>query len=92
MVYKACEIKDENNNVVYKMFPDGIDVWYDYDENGKHIHSRYSNGREYFYDENGNTVTDELHKLLVIKKIIDIKIDMYRKVYKPKYTIEIYGW
>ena len=49
---------DNKNNLVQKIYRDGNQEWYDYDENGRLIHLRNLWGGEikYEYDEYGNAV------------------------------------
>jgi len=56
--YMSKEIKeyDENKNLIYFKYLNGVKQWIEYDEYNNCIHSKYSNGYEYWYryDENNN--------------------------------------
>ena len=55
-IVKLYDLKD---NKLYQKDYVGWEEWVEYDANRNCIHRKYSNGREFWYDDKGNAISKE---------------------------------
>ena len=50
---------DDKGKISHAIFPNGIEIWYEYNDNGNKVHEKQSDGKETWYDKDGNKVHEK---------------------------------